>query len=107
MARNGKIEIKKFNGKGFDLLKLKIEDLLVDKYKWIMVSLGTLLVATLNEGWTKLDWKAKRRIWLCILDSVLLNVSLEATKETLWDKLGTFYQSKYSVNKVFLQKKTV
>ena len=42
---------------------------------------------------------------MCVLDSVLLNVSGEAMAKDLWDKLGTLYQSKYLVNKLFLLKK--
>jgi len=42
---------------------------------------------------------------LCVPDLVLLNVSREATAKALWDKLGTLYQSKSLVNKLFLQKK--
>ena len=41
MASGGKIEIEKFNGKSFELWKIKMEDLLVDKDQWIMVDLGT------------------------------------------------------------------
>ena len=41
---------------------------------------------------------------MCVSDSVLLNVSGEATAKPLWDKLGTLYQSKSLVNKLFLQK---
>ena len=37
--------------------------------------------------------------------SVLLNVSGEATTKALWDELGTLYQSKSLVNKLFLRKK--
>ena len=44
-------------------------------------------------------------IRLCVSDSVLLNVSGEATAKALWDKLGTFYQYKSLVNKLFLRKK--
>eukprot|EP00253_Pinus_taeda_P026573 PITA_26573 len=69
MASNGKIEIEKFNGQSFELWKLKMEDLLVDKDQWIAVDLG------------------------------------EATEKALWDKLGTLYQFKSLVNKLFLQKK--
>eukprot|EP00253_Pinus_taeda_P004867 PITA_04867 len=69
MASNGKIEIEKFNGRSFELWKLKMEDLLVDKDQWITVDLG------------------------------------EVTAKALWDKLGTLYQSKSLVNKLFLQKK--
>jgi len=41
MASSGKIEIKKFNGQSFELWKLKMEDLLVDKYQWVTVDPGT------------------------------------------------------------------
>ena len=33
MENSGKIEIEKFNGQSFELWKLKMEDLLVDKYQ--------------------------------------------------------------------------
>lgn len=58
-----------------------------------------------DEEWKKLDRKAKSTIRLCVSDSVLLNVSGEATAKALWDKLGTLYQSKSLVNKLFLRKK--
>jgi hypothetical protein len=41
VARNSKMEIEKFNGKRFELWKLKMEDLLVDRDQWIVVDLGT------------------------------------------------------------------
>eukprot|EP00253_Pinus_taeda_P020546 PITA_20546 len=69
MVSSGKIEIEKFNGQSFELWKLKMEDLLVGKDKWIVVYPG------------------------------------EATVKALWDKLGTLYQSKSLVNKLFLRKK--
>eukprot|EP00253_Pinus_taeda_P005126 PITA_05126 len=75
MASSGKIEIEKFNGQSFELWKLKMENLLVDKDQWIA------------------------------LDPVLLNVVEEAMVKALWDKLGTLYQSKSLVNKLFLWKK--
>eukprot|EP00253_Pinus_taeda_P019437 PITA_19437 len=69
MTNSGKIEIEKFNRHSFELWKLKMEDLLVDKYTWIAVDPG------------------------------------EATAKALWDKLGTLYQSKSLVNKLFLRRK--
>eukprot|EP00253_Pinus_taeda_P006838 PITA_06838 len=68
MASSGKIEIEKFNCQSFELWKIKMEDLLVDKDQGIVVYLG------------------------------------EATVKALWDKLGTLYQSKSLVNKLFLWK---
>jgi hypothetical protein len=47
----------------------------------------------------------KSTIRLCLSDSVLLNVSEEATTKDLWDKLGKLYQSKSLVNALFLRKK--
>jgi hypothetical protein len=52
-----------------------------------------------------MDRKAKSTIRLCLSDSVLLNVSEEATAKDLWEKLGKLYQSKSLVNKLFLRKK--
>ena len=45
----GKIEIEKFNGQSFELWKLKMEDLLVDKDQWIVVDPGTKPMAMLDE----------------------------------------------------------
>jgi hypothetical protein len=46
MASNSKMEIEKFNGKIFELWKLKMEDLLVDKDQWIAVDPGTAPIGT-------------------------------------------------------------
>jgi hypothetical protein len=105
MASNSKMEIEKFNGKSFELWKLKMEDLLVDRDQWIMVDPGTAPTGTSADDWKKMDRKAKSTIRLCLSDSVLLNVSEEATAKDLWEKLGKLYQSKSLVNKLFLRKK--
>jgi hypothetical protein len=104
MASSLKIETEKFNGKSFELWKLNMEDLLVDKDQWIMVDPGTTTIGTLVDDWKNLDRKVKRTILLCLSDSILLNVSGEATTKELWDKLGTLYQSKSLVNKLFMRK---
>ena len=46
MASSSRIEIEKFNGKNFELWKLKMEDLLVDKEQWIAVDPGTQPTST-------------------------------------------------------------
>ncbi len=97
--RDGEIEWS-----DFELWKLKMEDLLVDKDQWIMLDLGTKPIGVSDEEWKKLDRKAKSTIRLCVSDSVLLNVSGEATVKSLWDKLGTLYQSKSLVHNLFLPK---
>ena len=91
MASGGKIEIEKFNGQSFELWKLKMEDILVDKDQWIAVDPGTKPTTMSDEDWKKLDGKAKSTIRLCVSDSVLLNVFGEAMMKTLWVKLRTLY----------------
>ena len=92
MESSGKIEIEKFNDQSFELWKLKMEDLLVDKDQWITVDPGTKPTTMSDEYWKKLDRKAKRTIRLCVSDSVLLNVYGEYTMKNLREKLGTLYQ---------------
>ena len=70
MASSGKIEIEKFNGQSFELWKLKMEDLLVDKDEWIAVDLGTKPMGVTDEEWKKLDRKEKRTIRLCLRFSI-------------------------------------
>jgi hypothetical protein len=82
-----------------------MEDLLVDRDQWITVDPGTAPTGNSTDDWKKLDQKAKSTIRLCLSDSILLNVSEEATTKDLWDKLGKLYQSKSLVNKIFLRKK--
>ena len=62
MASNSKLEIEKFNGKRFDLWKLKMEDLLMDKDQWIAIDPGTAPTGTFADHWKKLDHKVKRTI---------------------------------------------
>jgi hypothetical protein len=62
MASNSKIEIKKINGKIFDLWNIKMEDLLVDKDQWVIVDLSTAPTGTSTDDWKKLDQKEKRTI---------------------------------------------
>ena len=105
MASSEKIEIEKLNGQRFELWKLNMEDLLVDKDQSIIVDPSTKPIGVYDEEWKKLDRKEKSTIRLCVSNSVLLNVSREATTKDLWDKLGTLYQYKSLVKKLFLWKK--
>ena len=55
MASSLKMEIEKFNGKIFELWKLNMEYLLMDRDQWIMVDLGTAPIETSTYDWKKLD----------------------------------------------------
>ena len=71
MASSGKIEIEKFNGQSFELWKLKMEDLLVDKDRWITVDPGTKPTGVSDEEWKKLDRKEKRTMIVCLRFSIV------------------------------------
>jgi hypothetical protein len=105
MASSSIIEIEKFNGQNFELWKIKMEYLLVDREQWTMVCPGTQLTGMSMEEWEKLKRRERSMIHLCLADLVLLNVSGEDLAKKLWDKMGSLYQSKYLVNKLFLRKK--
>ena len=108
MASSSRIEIEKFNGKNFELWKLNMEDLLVDKEQWIVVDPGTQPIGTPStstqttstqntntqttstppigmskEYLEKLDKRARSIIRLCLADSMLLNVSGESIAKEL------------------------
>jgi hypothetical protein len=104
MTSSSRIEIEKFNGKNFELWKLKMEEILVYKEQWIAVDPGTQPIGTLStstqatgtqptstqttstppigmlkEDWEKLERRERSTIRLFLVDSVLLNVSREST----------------------------
>jgi hypothetical protein len=59
MASNSKMEIEKFNGKSFELWKLKMEYLLVDRDQWIAVDLGMTPTGTSADDWKKTGSEGK------------------------------------------------
>jgi hypothetical protein len=62
MASNSKMEIEKFNGKSFELWKLKMEYLLVERDQRIVVDPGTKPTGTFADDWKNMDRKAKSTI---------------------------------------------
>ena len=49
------MEIEKFNGKCFEMWKINMKDLLVEKYHWITVDLGTTPIGMSAKDWKNLD----------------------------------------------------
>jgi hypothetical protein len=105
MANNSRMEIKKFNGQHFELWKLKIEDLLVDQEQWTTIYPGTMSARMLTKEWEKLERRERSTIRIFLVDSMLLNVLGEYSTKKLWYKLGSLYESKSLVNKLFLRNK--
>jgi hypothetical protein len=68
-STSSRVEMDKFNGSNFELWKLKMEDMLVDRDLWDAVSSSTKPQTTSQEDWDKVDRKAKGLIRLCLADS--------------------------------------
>jgi hypothetical protein len=49
MESNSKTGIKNFNGKSFELWKLRMEDMLVERDQWIVVDPGTAPTGTSTD----------------------------------------------------------
>ena len=64
MISSSRVDIEKFSGYNFELWKLKMEDLLVDKEQWVGMDSGTKPTAMLKEEWDKLDRKARSMVHL-------------------------------------------
>ena len=64
-------------------------------------SWGTKTVATSQYDWDKLERRARSAMRLCLSYSMLLNVCGEDSAIKLYLKLGSLYQSKSLVNKLF------
>jgi hypothetical protein len=62
MASNSKMEIEKFKLKRFELWKINMEDILVDRDQWIVVDPSTAPTRNFVNDWKKLDRKAKSKI---------------------------------------------
>lgn len=104
---SGRIDVEKFFGTKFEMWKLKMEDLLIDRDLWDAVDENKSRPAdpTLAAQYDVMDRKAKGLIRLCLADSILINVHEESTAKKLWKKLSEIYQAKSLVNKIFLRKK--
>lgn len=81
-TNQSKIEIQKFDGKSFELWKLKMEDMLVDRDLWSVISEKNHASAS-HEDWEKMNRKASSLIRLCFVDFVLINVSGEKIAKAL------------------------
>ena len=82
-----------------------MEDLLIDREKCIVVDPGTKPTRTSQEYWEKLERREMITIKLCLSNYVLLNIYGEHSVVKLCTMLGSLYQLKSLVNKLFLQKK--
>lgn len=81
------MEIEKINIQSFELWKLKMEYILVDRELWVLVDLGTKPIGMLKQDQENMERNVKRTIWLNLSDLLLLNIYGKKS----WDKLGNLY----------------
>eukprot|EP00253_Pinus_taeda_P001538 PITA_01538 len=88
MASSGKIKIDKFNCQSFELWKLKMEDLLVDKDQWIVVDPGEAMAKAL---WVKLGplYQSKSLVNKLFLRKKLYNLRMK-DRDSVTENLNTF-----------------
>ena len=58
MLNTSRIVIENFNGQNFELWKLKIEDHLVDREKWVAIEPRTKPIGMSDEDWMILKRRA-------------------------------------------------
>ena len=102
-----KIDVENFSSTNFEMWKMKMEDLSIDRDLWDAIDENKLRPTnlTLAIQYDVIDRKAKGLIKLCLADSILINVHEEPIMKKLWKKLSEIYQEKSLLNKIFLRKK--
>ena len=82
---SGRIDVEIFFGTNFEMWKLKMEDLLIDRDLWDAVDENKFRPTdlTLAAQYDVTDRKAKGLIRLCLAYSILINVHEEPTVKKL------------------------
>jgi hypothetical protein len=99
-------EVEKFSGKNnFELWKLKMRDLLVQQgLQKVLEGKTKKPTRMIDEDWEDLNARALSTICLCLGDEVLVNITGEETKTSLWNKLESLYMTKSLTNKIFFNR---
>ena len=75
MSEDGNFRVEKFNGQGYQLWKMQMEDYLYQKDLFLPLGgIAKKLVATKDEEWEILDRKALGTIQLSLVASVAFNI---------------------------------
>ena len=85
-SMSGRIDVEKFFGTKFEMWKLKMKDLLIDRDLWDAIDENKLRPTdlTLAAQYDVIDRKDKVLIRLCLADSIFINVHEEPTVKKLW-----------------------
>jgi hypothetical protein len=99
-------EVEKFSGKNnFELWKLKMRDLLVQQgLQKVLEGKTKKPTRMIDEDWEDLNARALSTIRLCLADEVLVNITREETKTSLWNRLESLYMTKSLMNKILFNR---
>jgi hypothetical protein len=103
IASTSHLDIENFNDTRYELWKLKMEEFLEERNQWLAIKKDKKPDDVSQVEWDRLDKKAWGTSWLCLSDSVPLNVTREETAHKLWNNLDEIYLAKSMVNKIFLK----
>jgi hypothetical protein len=102
MLEDGKFRVEKFNGKKYQLWKMKMKDYLYQKD--LFLPLGGVAKKTMamkDEEWEIVDRNSLGSIRLSLATSVAFNISKEKTTKVLMDTLAKLYEKPSASNKYF------
>ncbi|KAH9329144.1 hypothetical protein KI387_001252 [Taxus chinensis] len=105
MARDGKYEVEKFDGRNYQLWKMQVEDYMYQKDLYLPFDEKEGPTKMTDEEWKILDRKALGSIRLSLAASVALNITEVATMVELMKSLANLYEKPSASNKVYLMKK--
>ena len=92
MVDKGKLGVNRFDGKNFQLWKMKMEDYLYQKDLWRSLEGKAKNQRSMsNDEWDRLDRNALGSIQLCLTPSVAFNITKAKTIEELMQTLAKLY----------------
>ena len=93
MAEDGRFRVEKFNGQNYQLWKMQMEDYLYQRDLYLPLGGKTKKLTSMTDTeWDILDRKALGTIQLCLVTSVVFNISKETATEGLMSTLAKLYE---------------
>ena len=89
----GKFKVKKFNDQNYQLWKMKMEDYLYQKDRYLSLGEKAEQLTTMkDEEWEVFDRKALGTIRLCLVSSMAFNISKEKITDCVMSALAKLYE---------------
>ena len=93
-------KIEKLNSDNYQIMKYKLELLLVSEDLWEVVTEERPTI-TLETDWKKKDAKARARIGLLVENDQLIDVRSADTAQKAWETLKEYHEKSTATSEVF------